>query len=78
MSVQIESGAGGVNIIFPFGEIRHDWDEPYDYFGIAVAGSSEADAVWRITRIEVSIGGVTTTTKAADVAWDDRSTEVYE
>lgn len=77
MAVQIESSANGVNIIFPFGEIRHDWADPYDYWGIAIAGSDEADSVWRITRIAVSIGGVTTTTVALDVAWDDRATETY-
>lgn len=56
---------------------RHDYAAPYSYCGKAAAGSFESDPVWTITRIELASDGTTTTTHAADVAWDDRLTATY-
>jgi len=58
-------------------ERRHEWADPYDYCGTALAGTAESAEAWTITRIEVAADGTTTTTSATAVAWDDRATASY-
>lgn len=57
------------------GEVRADVSGGYSYIGTALTGSSEAGAVWTITRIELSSPPVVTT--AVDVAWTNRGTASY-
>jgi hypothetical protein len=61
----------------PNKEIRHDWQDPYSYCGIAPNGSLETEENWTIKRIQVSLAGTTTILTATDVAWTDRTTVIY-
>jgi len=61
----------------PNKEIRHDWQDPYSYCGIAPNGSLETEENWIIKRIQVSLAGTTTILTATDVAWTDRTTVIY-
>jgi hypothetical protein len=61
----------------PNKEIRHDWEAPYSYCGIAPNGSLETEENWIIKRIQVSLAGTTTILTATDVAWTDRTTVIY-
>jgi hypothetical protein len=65
-----EPGSGGLTR-----EVRSAFLSPHSYIGTAPEGSSEAAAVWTITRIDVGPPAVTTT--ATSVAWDDRLTATY-
>lgn len=59
-------------------EMRHAWDSPYSYCGVAPMGAVDADGVWTITRIELDAAGdVVATLTATDVAWDDYLTAEY-
>jgi hypothetical protein len=65
------SGGGGGG----GGAVRADTQGGFSYLGVAVAGAAESSPVWTITRISTSSPVVVAV--AADVAWDDRLTEVY-
>lgn len=55
--------------------VLSDFVSPYSYIGVAVSGSSQSAAVWRITRINV--GPPVTTTVATNIAWTNRLSGVY-
>lgn len=55
--------------------VRSSYSAPYNYIGTALAGSSESDGVWRITRI--AVGPPVVSVVATGVAWDNRTTATY-
>lgn len=57
--------------------LRHDFVSPYSYCGRAIVGSTEAQSVWTITRIEVLGDGSTVTTSATNVDWTNHLTHTY-
>jgi hypothetical protein len=61
------SGGGGTS-----NEVRSDYVDPYSYIGVAPAGSAEGDAVWTITRIDITDPNNPLVVTAT--AWDDRLT----
>jgi hypothetical protein len=57
---------------------RHDWTGTYSYVGVAVLGTADSTASWRITRLTVnSAGAVTATGVASNVAWTNRYSATY-
>lgn len=71
VEIRKTSGAGGG------GEREHDWQDPYDYCGVAPIGTTTAMPLWTITRIEVFLDGTTDVKSATNVAWDDRYIVIY-
>lgn len=75
----IISAIGGIGGGSVYDNRLDETDPLYMYVGEAVAGSSDADPVWRIKRYLTSsfsgyyADGVTTFTKV----WDDRATYTY-
>jgi hypothetical protein len=70
--------AGTINGFGAGSALRHAWDSPYSYCGVAPAGAVDADETWTITRIELDADGdVVATLTATDVAWDDYLTAEY-
>lgn len=55
----------------------HDWVAPYSYCGVAILGTPESAAGWKITRIEVFLNGSTETKQANNVRWTERQTINY-
>jgi hypothetical protein len=78
MPINIQSSSGEANMSFPFGEIRHEWKEPYDYWGKADPGSDGSDPVWTVIRVEISSNGSRTTTTATNIAWENKADATYE
>ncbi|HPH85561.1 MAG TPA: collagen-like protein [Ferruginibacter sp.] len=58
-------------------EKRHLWVAPYSYCGVAILGTPESAAAWKITRIEVFLNGTTETKHANNVRWTERQTINY-
>lgn len=56
-------------------DVKSDYNAPYSYIGVAVAGSPTGSAVWRVTRINV--GPPVVSTVASSIEWDDRYTATY-
>ncbi len=75
----IVSAIGGIGGSIAYDNRLDETDPLYMYVGEAVAGSGDADAVWRIKRYLVSTfsgyyaDGVSTFTKV----WNDRATYAY-
>jgi hypothetical protein len=55
--------------------VKADFVAPYSYIGVAVAGSSNAAEVWKITRINTT--PPISTAVAVPAVWNNRLTEVY-
>lgn len=55
--------------------VLSDYVAPYSYIGVAVAGSTQNAAVWKITRINTSLP--ITTATATNIAWTNRLSGVY-
>jgi hypothetical protein len=64
-------------VAVPSPERRHDFASPYDYCGLAPAGSADSAAVWTITRITVASNGTTITGTATGVSWAGRASATY-
>ncbi len=73
MLLGFTGGAGGGG----GGERQHDWQDPYDYCGTAMSGTSVSAPLWNITRIEVFLDGTTNVKSASNVAWTDRYIVIY-
>jgi len=56
-------------------KVLSDMVTPYSYIGIADAGSSETDSVWKVTRINLI--GTVESAIATNVAWANRLTATY-
>ena len=70
-SFALNGGGGGETY-----ERRHDFQSPYDYCGIAPAGTLESTPNWTITRLTVALNGTTTTGQAIG-AWTNRTELIY-
>ena len=57
--------------------VRHDYQGVYSYVGRAPQLSPEANAVWKITRIQILTDGNVLTTTANNVTWTGRLTHTY-
>ena len=57
--------------------VRHDYQGIYSYVGRAPQLSTEGNAVWKITRIQVLTDGNVLTTIANNVTWTGRLTHSY-
>ena len=73
----LADGLGGVSWESAAREVRHDTAFPFDYMGTATANANEADAVWTITRLEMTDDGSVSKGVAANASWTNRASEVY-
>jgi hypothetical protein len=71
--VEIKKTSGGGGAM----ERRHDWQDPFDYCGLAPLDTLENAPLWTITRIEVFLDGTTDVKSATNVAWTDRYIVIY-
>lgn len=67
-------GPGNVDVS---SERLSSYTSPYLYLGYAPLGSTTAEEVWTITRVEVLLDGSADSEEATLVAWDDRLTAIY-
>jgi hypothetical protein len=70
-SFAANGGGGGETV-----ERRHDFESPYDYCGVAPAGTLESIPNWTITRLTINPNG-TTITQTAVGAWTNRTELIY-
>lgn len=71
------NGTKWVNTTSATATVRHDYSGVYSYVGRAPQLSPEANAVWKITRIQVLTDGNVLTTTANNVTWTGRLTHSY-
>jgi hypothetical protein len=71
------NGTKWVNTTSSTATVRHDYQGVYSYVGRAPQLSPEANAVWKITRIQVLTDGNVLTTTANNVTWTGRLTHSY-